>query len=95
MSLAQKLGSAIGTYTIGLMLAAVGYDAGAAEQSARTLRGILSLSTLLPALGALLMLVIMAKYPINQQEYDSILLANAARKAGEPADESGFQNCLN
>lgn len=95
VSFAQKLGSAIGTYTIGIMLAAVGYDAGAAEQSSRTLLGILSLSTLLPALGALLVLVIMAKYPINQKEYDYILKANADKKAGNTVDESGFKNCLN
>lgn len=94
VSLAQKLGSAIGTYAIGIMLAAVGYDAGAAQQSPGTLRGILSLSTLLPAAGALVMLIIMAGYPINRKEYDCILRANADRKAGRPADESGFRNCL-
>lgn len=94
VSFAQKFGSAIGTYAIGIMLAAVGYDATAAEQTPQTLTGILSLSTLLPALGALLMLLIMLKYPIEQKEYDLILQANADRKAGAPVDESGFKNCL-
>ena len=94
VSLAQKLGSAIGTYTIGLMLAAVGYNANAAEQTPQALSGILSLSTLLPALGALLMLLLMAGYPIRRKEYDLILQANEDKKAGRPVDESGFKNCL-
>lgn len=82
------------TYCIGMMLSLEGYDATLAEQTPRTLSGILNLSTLLPAAGTVLMLVFMAKYPIGRKEYDLLLQANADKKAGKPVDERGFENCL-
>ncbi|MDO4176387.1 MAG: glycoside-pentoside-hexuronide (GPH):cation symporter [Bacillota bacterium] len=94
VSFAQKFGSAIGTYSIGLMLTLVGYDAMAEVQTEGALTGILGLCTLLPAASALIAMIILSKYPVGPKEYDMIVQANEDKKAGKPVDETPFKHCL-
>lgn len=94
VSFAQKFGSAIGTYTVGMMLTFVGYDAMAEVQTASALTGILGLCTLLPAFSALCAIALMAKYPISPEKYDIILQAVKDKKEGKEVDETPFADCL-
>ena len=94
VSFAQKFGSAIGTYTVGAMLTAVGYDAMAEVQTHSAETGILGLCTLLPAASAVIAILLMSRYPVNPKEYDLILQAIEDKKAGREVDESGFKHCL-
>lgn len=94
VSFAQKFGSAIGTYTIGIMLTLVGYDAMAEVQTDAALTGILALCTLLPAAGALIGILFMAKYPVGPKEYDLVVQAIADKKDGKEVDETPFADCL-
>lgn len=94
VSFAQKLGSAIGTYSVGAMLTLVGYDAAAEEQTAHALTGILGLCTLLPAAACIIAILFMASYPVGKKEYDLIVQAIEDRKEGKDIDESGFEKCL-
>lgn len=94
VSFAQKLGSAVGTYTIGIMLTIVGYDAMAEVQTAPALDGILALCTLLPAAGAFIAILFMLKYPVGPKEYELIVKAVEDKKAGKDVDEAPFAECL-
>ena len=94
VSFAQKFGSAIGTYTVGMMLTFVGYDAMADVQTDAALSGILGLCTLVPAAGALLAIILMAKYPVTPEKYELILQAVKDKKAGKEVDETPFADCL-
>ena len=94
VSFAQKFGSAIGTYTVGAMLTAVGYDAMADVQTAHAETGILGLCTLLPAASALIAIILMSRYSVTPEKYDMILTAIEDKTAGREVDESGFKDCL-
>lgn len=94
VSFAQKLGSAIGTYSIGIVLTLTGYDAMALEQTAGALRGISGCSTLGVAVSGVIGILLMMKYPIGKKEYDLILQANEDKKAGKAVDETAFRHCL-
>lgn len=94
VSFAQKFGSAIGTYTVGAMLTAVGYDAMADVQTHAAETGILGLCTLLPAASAVIAILLMSRYPVNPKEYNLILQAIEDKRAGREVDESGFKHCL-
>lgn len=65
---ASKLAIAIAGATTGLILAAMGYQANATQSSA-TLGGIFFIISLLPAVGALLKLLILTKYDFTEDEF--------------------------
>ncbi len=94
VSFAQKLGSAIGTYGTGTVLALVGYDAMAEVQTDTALLGINGASTLSMAIAAIVAMICMAKYPVGKKEYDLIVKAVEDKKAGKVVDETPFKHCL-
>lgn len=81
--LVQKLGNAVGLQLIGIMLAAVGFDAGKSVQSASTLVGIENIATFFVAGCMLVSLICIIKYPINKDLYERLQTANEKRRAGE------------
>ncbi|MCQ2546451.1 MAG: MFS transporter [Clostridia bacterium] len=94
LSFAQKLGGAIGTYSIGFILTIVGYDAAAEVQTQGALTGILFINTIMLAIACALAMVFMAKYPISEKVVDAIAKANEDKLAGRPVDESEFKHLL-
>ncbi|MBQ5755100.1 MAG: MFS transporter [Oscillospiraceae bacterium] len=83
-SFARKLGQALAAGLSGWLLEAIGYDAGAAAagmmQSQRVLNGIFNISTLVPALGfVLLSAVLWFWYPLHKKQVDANVAALNAR----------------
>ena len=81
--LVQKLGNAVGLQLIGIMLAAVGFDAAKEVQSAQTLVGIENIATFFVAGCMLVSLICIIKYPITKELYEKLQKANEKRRAGE------------
>ncbi|NLD19111.1 MAG: MFS transporter [Clostridiales bacterium] len=94
VSFAQKFGSALGTYGIGVVLTLTGYDAMIMEQSTTALYGISGCCTIGIVVSGIIGMIIMAGYPVGKKEYDLIMKAKEDKKAGRDVDESGFSNCL-
>jgi GPH family glycoside/pentoside/hexuronide:cation symporter len=94
VSFSQKLGSAIGMYSAGAILSAVGYDATLTAQTESTLFGINAICTLGPAAGCLLAFIIMFKYPVNRKKFDALIAALEAKKNGQTPDESLIQDLI-
>ena len=94
LSFAQKLGGAIGTYSIGFILTIVGYDAMAEVQTEGALTGILFINTIMLALACAFVIVFMWKYPINEKIQNALAKANEDREEGREVDESEFKHLL-
>jgi len=81
--LVQKFGNAVGLQVIGLMLAAIGFDASKEAQSVETLVGIENIATLVVGGCLVLSLICVIKYPINKKVYAKLQAANERRRNGE------------
>jgi GPH family glycoside/pentoside/hexuronide:cation symporter len=93
-SFATKIGAAAATFFNGWMLKLVGYDGMAQEQTAGTLRGILTLNTLVPAVMLIVTGMLLFMYPINRKNYNLLLDALAQKKDGKPYSTEGFEKLL-
>ena len=93
-SFATKIGAAAATFFNGWMLKLAGYDGMAQEQTARTLRGILTLNTLVPAVMLVVTGLFLVMYPINKKNYNLLLNALAQKKEGKPYSTEGFERLL-
>ncbi len=87
-SFARKLGQAVAAGLSGWLLEAIGYNSKAVEQGvAQTQQvkdGIFTISTLVPALGFLLLaLVLWFWYPLHKKQVDANVAALAAKRAAE------------
>jgi GPH family glycoside/pentoside/hexuronide:cation symporter len=76
-----KAGILIGGFLVPLFLAQFGYEKGASAQTARALLGIAIAFSMGPALFALLKVVALLIYPLNQKRVDEIEQALTARRA--------------
>ncbi|MFV0465242.1 MAG: MFS transporter [Lachnospiraceae bacterium] len=76
----NKLGMAIGGLLVGVLLANIGYVANQA-QAAETLRGIVYIKALFPAVGYLCSIISMSFYPITKEFYYKMLEDNEKRRA--------------
>lgn len=81
--LVQKLGNAVGLQVIGIVLAAVGFDASLAQQSQTAVNGIQNISTVFLAICIGISLICLAAYPINRKVYAKLQAANERRRNGE------------
>ena len=81
--LVQKFGNAVGLQMMGIMLAAIGFDASKEVQSIETLVGIENIATLLVGGCMLLSLLCIIKYPVNKGIYEKLQAANEKRRAGD------------
>jgi GPH family glycoside/pentoside/hexuronide:cation symporter len=86
-SFARKLGQALAAGLSGWLLTAIGYSSSAASQglpqTERVLNGIFNISTLLPALGFLLLaLVLWFWYPLHKRAVENNVAALKAKRNG-------------
>jgi GPH family glycoside/pentoside/hexuronide:cation symporter len=77
-----KVGMAIGTTGVGLIMAATGFIANQA-QNAATLNGINIMFSLLPGILSIVTAILMKFYPIDQKTYDDILVQLQAKEEAE------------
>lgn len=87
-SFARKLGQALAAGLSGWLLTGIGYDSKAAAdgltQTSEVLSGIFNISTLLPALGFLLLaLVLWFWYPLHKKQVDANVIALQEKHANE------------
>ena len=80
-SFSRKVGQAVAGGIGGAAIAAVGYQAGAAQQAESTLNGIHTLGTLVPAIVyTLILLVLVFLYPLNKKGTQEMNAELAARR---------------
>ncbi len=89
----QKLGGAVSTWIVGLMLTAYGYT-GTGAESPETIHGILTIGTLIPAILVAISIVLFFMFKLNRKEYEAIVKALAIRREGGEADDSEFRHIL-
>lgn len=94
VSFIQKLGSAIGLWISGVMLAVFGYDGTTLTQTPTVLKGILSLNTLAPALFGIIVVVFVILYPISPKNFTALMAAMPKKKAGQPHSTEDFDDLL-
>jgi glycoside/pentoside/hexuronide:cation symporter, GPH family len=80
-SMARKIGQAVAGGVGGVVIAAVGYTAGAQTQTEETLKGIHTLGTLVPAvvLGAVFLMIVFL-YPLNKKRTEQLAIDLAAKR---------------
>ena len=90
----QKLGAALATWVMGLLLSAGGYDGTAAVQSESALNMINYIVTLIPASLAIIAAVIAIAYPITGKRFDALMVALKAKREGKEYTTDGFEKLL-
>jgi len=91
-SFARKLGQALAAGLSGWLLTGIGYDSAAAAagqvQSEEVLSGIFNISTLLPAVGFILLaLVLWLWYPLHKKQVDANVIALQEKHAAMKSEE--------
>ncbi len=81
--LVQKLGNAVGLWTFGMILAAVGYDATLTTQSHDTIIGIENVSTIYLAIAIIVSIFFIILYPISKKRYNMLNEALEKKRNGE------------
>ncbi|MCH4890173.1 MFS transporter [Acidaminobacter sp. JC074] len=94
MSFFVKLGTALAMWWIGVYLQKIGYDPTLLNQSDQTVKGILDLQTIYPAVFGLLAFLAMLKYPITRQAFDKLNVALELKKQGKAHSEEDFKHLL-
>jgi GPH family glycoside/pentoside/hexuronide:cation symporter len=89
----QKIGAAFASFFVGVLLSAVGYQAGIV-QSPEVIDGMVSIFTFVPAAFIIIAVIIFARYPITPQNFDALKKALAAKKAGEEYSTEEFKSIL-
>ena len=90
----QKFGAAIGMWLAGLVLQLTGYDPSLTVQSAKTIDGIESVSTLFPACFLALSILGLVLYPVTKARFNSLTEQLAHKRAGEPYSTEGFEKLI-
>lgn len=85
-SLATKIGSAVGSAGLGVLLTVVGYDGSLTEQSAGTLMGIRMLFSIVPMVLFILVAVTLTGYFKLDKQMSKIRQENEERRAASKAE---------
>lgn len=94
MSFFQKLGAALATWVMGMLLSAGGYDGTAAVQSQSALDMIHYMVTVLPAVFGILAAIFGLLYPINAKRFNALLNALKLKREGKEYTTDGFEKLL-
>jgi len=90
----QKFGAAIGVWLAGILLAVFQYDSELAVQSERTIRGIESIGTIIPAAFLLVSIIGLIIYPITKKRFQMLLSALEKKRSGEEFSTEGFEELI-
>lgn len=90
----QKACGALGAAVLGTLLTVVGYNAGAAEQTAEALSGLKYMYAFLCGGIYLVTVLIILKYPLSRQKHDRVRQAIADRKQGKEIDMAEFKDLV-
>ncbi len=90
----QQVAGSFGMLIWGWVLSFGGFDATAAAQSESALNAILSLSTVVPAIGALLSAAFMFAYPISREKFQLVQEALKSKKETGTYSTEGLERIL-
>ena len=94
MSFFQKLGAALATWIMGVLLSASGYDGTALVQPESAMSMINFIVTLIPASLAIIAGLISIAYPITGKRFDALMVALKAKREGKEYTTEGFEKLL-
>ncbi|MDJ0928714.1 MAG: MFS transporter [Gammaproteobacteria bacterium] len=89
VSLANKTSLAVGTWSLSVLLEAVGFEANV-EQSEATLTGLRQIMTLVPICGFVASALVIAAFPFNTREHARMVTELRERRAANSMSESGI-----
>ncbi|NLJ40520.1 MAG: MFS transporter [Clostridiales bacterium] len=81
---AQKAASGFASFLVGLLLTLFGYNSELIEQSARTVKGIVSMFAVTPIIISAIVVIIVSFYPLTAEKYNNIVLELERRKQSNP-----------
>lgn len=90
----QKACGALGAAVLGTLLTVIGYNAGAAEQTAEALSGLKYMYAFLCGGIYLITVLIVIKYPLSKKKHDKVRTAIAERKQGKEIDMTEFKDLI-
>lgn len=93
-SLLLKVGGAVASFILGLLMESGGFDAEAAVQGSRALGTIESLFTLYPGIFMMLAGLVMLLTPVTRKRIEALREAQARKEKGLPYDTSEFEEVL-
>lgn len=94
MSFFQKLGAALATWVMGMLLSFGGYDGTAAVQSESALNMIHNIVTVLPAVFGMAAALFALAYPITGKRFNALMSALKAKREGKEYTTDGFEKLL-
>ena len=90
----QKFGSAIGMWTIGLILKFTGYNADLAEQNAIAVKAIENMSSIIPAILLGISMLSLAFYPVTRKRMEALQAQLEKKRNGEEYNTVGFEKLV-
>ena len=93
-SFAQKLGSAVGMYSTGMLLSMFGYDGQAQVQTQSAMDGIITVNTLVPGIFVAAATALLLLYPINKSNFEKLLEANRNKREGKSYSTKGLEKFI-
>jgi len=94
VSFAQKAGTAVAVYGVGVFLDFNGYDGSAINQAEDALKAIHTSATVIPSVFFIIAIIILATYPVSKKKFELLNEALARKRAGEPYSSAGFEDIL-
>ena len=90
----QKFGSAVGMWTIGLILKITGYDAQLAEQAPAAVKAIENMSSIIPAVLLGISILALAFYPVTRGRMDILQRELDKKRSGEAYSTDGIEKIV-
>ena len=90
----QKFGSAVGMWTIGLILKFTGYDANLTEQNTTAVKAIENMSSIIPALLLGISILALAFYPVTRKRMEALQRELEKKRKGEEYTTEGFEKLV-
>lgn len=93
-SLLLKLGGAVASFVLGILMQAGGFDPEAAEQGAKAVGTIESLFTVYPGIFMMLSGLVMLLSPVTRKRIEALREAQARKEQGLSYDTAEFEEVL-
>lgn len=93
-SLLLKLGGAVASFVLGILMQVGGFDPEAAEQGAKAIGTIESLFTIYPGVFMMLAGLVMLLSPVTRKRIEALREAQARKEQGLPYDTAEFEEVL-
>ncbi len=90
----QKFGSAVGMWTIGLILKFTGYDAALAEQKPEAVKAIENMSSIIPAILLGISILAIALYPVTRRRMVILQSELEKKRNGEEYSTEGIEKIV-